>query len=197
MIGVIGLQLVTFCPAATILVVQGDIENTGIDREVTLDFYTFEVVNSGVIRFETNLNPDFEHFLFGIVDGQVPFDPIGHPFILSDNCRDPFECTINESSVFFERVLPEGSYVVMTSDSTEGDWDWFDGFVAVSSDVGFLSAPQNSYEYSIVGDVRGIQQWDGQLDGTFRVSNIPEPSVFTLSVLFCLTLCNQRRRETN
>ncbi len=59
-------------------------------------------------------------------------------------------------------------------------YDIFDGFTAVNPEGGGFT--RGDYAYSIAGDVRALEYWDGELDGTFKITIIPEPSVVWLGV---------------
>jgi hypothetical protein len=70
--------------------------------------------------------------------------------------------------------LDPGIYVAVVGLRENTSYDTFDGFVAVNPEGGgFTNGP---YAYSISGDVRALEFWDGELDGTFKITSIPEPS---------------------
>jgi hypothetical protein len=54
---------------------------------------------------------------------------------------------------------------------------------------GFTNGP---YAYSISGDVRALEFWDGELDGSFIITRIPEPGT---GLLLASALCLLARRK--
>jgi len=93
------------------------------------------------------------------------FGFLDHPFML--------EQTSSTEWSFFSRVLDPGIYVTVMNVRDNTSYDIFDGFVAVNPEGGgFTNGP---YAYSIAGDVRALEFWDGELDGTFIIISIPEP----------------------
>jgi hypothetical protein len=94
------------------------------------------------------------------------FGFLDHPFML--------EQTSSTEWSFFSRVLDPGIYVTVVNVRDNTCYDIFDEFVAVNPEGGgFTNGP---YAYSISGDVRVLEFWDGELDGTFKITSIPEPS---------------------
>jgi hypothetical protein len=81
---------------------------------------------------------------------------------------------------------------VVAAPGGPSSYDVFDGYVAVNPEGGgFIQGP---YQYTITGDVRGLEYWDGHLDGTFTVTFIPEPaSAALVGLAFGLSLWRRRR----
>ncbi|YCM46655.1 hypothetical protein V2O64_11555 [Verrucomicrobiaceae bacterium 227] len=181
----------TSCNAfSAVISVDGFLEEGPGRRGATLDFFDFEVLTSGEIRIEAPVNLNFEHFLSQRIVGSDEFIRLDeHPYILSVSfCGGLPLCSVIDSSFVLNRYLDAGRYVITTSASTEGDWDLNQGYLAFSGDVGAFEP--SAYNYTITGDVNGLRQLEGQLDGRFSVTNIPEPatSVFVVCGLV-ISLC--------
>ena len=80
-----------------------------------------------------------------------------------------------------------------TTSGGPSSYDIFDGYVPVNREGGGF--PQAPCEYYITGDVRGLEYWDGHLDGTLTVTQIPEPGGLSLILLLLLATQMRTRRQ--
>ena len=112
-----------------------------------------------------------EALLASFIGREDEFAPVIGPFILTipNNC-DPDSCP----PVFLDKDLPIGEYVLIITAGGRSSHDVFDGYVPVNREGGGFH--QFAYQYDITGPVRGLEYWDGHLDGTFTVTSIPEAS---------------------
>jgi hypothetical protein len=92
-----------------------------------------------------------------------------------------------------EVLLAAGSYWVATR-FLETEWDDRDGVVPrwFGGDPHALSA---AYRLTLEGDVAVSQLYEGNLDGTFTITNIPEPGAFALALGALLLAASERRRS--
>ncbi len=158
--------------SASTLLVEGFVDGDvlpGPELGDTMDYYKFQVVTPGTVRIEAV--PSGGLLLLAQYIGRT--DEFG--FI-----NTPFRIEASGPYVL-ERLLDAGEYVVAMTAGGRTSYDIYDGYKAVNREGGgFGQAP---YAYSITGDVRGLEYWDGHLDGTFIVTTIPEPScLFYLGV---------------
>lgn len=156
--------LLSFASASTLLV-EGFLEADvlpGPELGDTMDFYKFRVLTPGSVRIDAV--PTGGLLLVAQYIGRIDeFGFIDHPFRIE--ASGPY---------LLERFLDAGEYVVAMTAGGETSYDIFDGYKAVNREGGgFGQAP---YAYTITGAVRGLEYWDGHLDGTFTVTSIPEPS---------------------
>jgi hypothetical protein len=95
------------------------------------------------------------------------------------------------------RSLERGTYILIVDAYVNSQYDFGDGFVPVNVDGGFF--PTDRYSFTIEGDVRGIEFWEGQLDpqpfGSFKITIIPEPS--SAALLGGSTLLLWQRNASN
>jgi|688.fasta_scaffold548281_2 hypothetical protein len=161
--------LTSFASASTLLVegfLEGDVL-PGPELGDTMDFYKFQVFTPGSVRVE--IVPGYEGFLllvaqyigrtdeFGFIDNPYRIEPPGP----------------TGKPQYLERFLDIGEYVVAMTAGGDTSYDIFDGYKAVNREGGgFGQAP---YAYTIAGNVRGLEYWDGHLDDTFIITSIPEP----------------------
>ena len=93
------------------------------------------------------------------------------------------------------RTLDPGIYVAAMGMRINTSYDIGDGFTAVNPEGGGFTFA--NYAYSISGDVRALQYWDGELDGTFKITTfIPEPSWAVLCGVGLALIGLRRRRMT-
>ena len=188
----VAAALLAFIPAssqAATLLVEGFLEgsaNQPVLRGDTMDYYKFEMLTDGPVRIE--VIPEFGGFLFemaSFIGLEDRFGFIGNPFRIIPPGPDGHP-------QFLERHLDQGEYVVVTQGGGRTSYDIFDGYVAVNPEGGGFR--QARYAYTIIGDVRGLEYWDGHLDGTFTVTLIPEPSMALLATVGgCWLVCTRRR----
>ena len=184
----------TIHASAVTIRVEGFLEGSAASLEFrgdTMDYFQFEVLTTSQVRIE--VVPGFEGPLVGLAqfigrEDEFALTPIGIP-------RAIIPPGLGGGDQFIDVIFPAGIYVLITEAGGRSSYDIFDGFVAVNREGGGFQ--QFPYQYDITGDVRGLQYWDGHLDGTFTVTNfIPEPktSAFLLLPLYLLA---KRRRATN
>jgi hypothetical protein len=54
------------------------------------------------------------------------------------------------------------------------------------------------YAYRVDGEVRALEYWDGELDGSFIVTNlVPEPGPVVLLCVAAVIACRRRRSHPN
>jgi hypothetical protein len=186
--------LLSFDASAVTIRVEGFLEGdvTSADFEGdTMDYFQFEVLTTSPVRIE--VVPGFGGALYFLaqfigLEDEFALPPLGVPRRIDPPGREG-------RPQFIEGEFPAGIYVFVASAGGRSSYDIFDGFEPVNREGGGFQ--QFPYQYDITGDVRGLQYWDGHLDGTFTVTNfIPEPtaSAFLLLPLFLLT---KRKRTTN
>ena len=152
----------------------------------TMDYYKFEVLTSGTVKIEaTQIAVYLLAEYIGVND---EFGFIGNPYRI--DTWPP--CGLGPCPPqVLERFLPAGQYVIAATAGGRTSYDVFDGYVAVNREGGgFQQAP---YAYNITGDVRGLEYWDGHLDGTFTVTQIPEPGTAILLGGNAILLCRRSR----
>lgn len=174
------LSLLLSTRAATIRV-EGFLEGSAQSLEFrgdTMDYYKFAVLTPGRVRIDQRR--------FGIArlaefigrEDQFGFLSAPNFLTMPDRC-DPSGCP----PIFLERDLEAGEYVLILTASRTGSnssYDVFDGYVPVNREGGGFS--QGEYRFDITGPVVGLEYWDGHLDGTFTVTQIPEPSTTFLGL---------------
>jgi len=139
---------------------------TPFEPSDTLDYLKFEVLTTSSITVTSGFNSAFHLLLAQFIGRNDEFGFIGNPFILNQASRTEWDT--------LTRILDPGIYVAVVGLRENTSYDTFDGFVAVNPEGGgFTNGP---YAYSISGDVRALEFWDGELDGTFKITSIPEPS---------------------
>jgi hypothetical protein len=147
-------------------VINGDGSSPPGIRGDTLDYLKFEVLTTSSITVTSGFNSAFHLLLAQFIGRNDEFGFIGNPFILNQASRTEWDT--------LTRILDPGIYVAVVGLRENTSYDTFDGFVAVNPEGGgFTNGP---YAYSISGDVRALEFWDGELDGTFKITSIPEPS---------------------
>lgn len=181
--------------AATLLV-EGHLEGDASEllfRGDTQDYYKFEVVTDGTVRIEVPRLFGGVYYLAAFVGANDEFGFIGNPYRIERNlpCQD-LVCT---EPRILERFLPSGQYVIVATGGGRTSYDVYDGYKAVNREGGgFGQAP---YAYTITGDVRGLEYWDGHINGTFTVTQIPEPATACCLLLAGAAMSRGRRRFRN
>jgi hypothetical protein len=131
----------------------------------TLDYLKFEVLTTSSITVTSGFGSGFRLILAEFIGRNDEFGFIGNPFYLEQTSSTEYST--------LTRNLAVGIYVAVMNVNDNTSYDIFDGFVAVNPEGGgFTNGP---YAYSIAGDVRALEFWDGELDGTFIIISIPEP----------------------
>lgn len=132
----------------------------------TLDYLKFEVLTTSSIKVTSGFGSGARLILAEFIGRNDEFGFIGNPFYLEQTSSTEYST--------LTRSLTAGIYVAVMNVNDNTSYDIFDGFVAVNPEGGgFTNGP---YAYSISGDVRALEFWDGELDGTFKITSIPEPS---------------------
>ena len=91
--------------------------------------------------------------------------------------------------------VPAGDYLLaIWGENTE--WDWRDnGYTGSMPIDGGLDIPGTpAFQLAVNGDFRPVSIWEGRPDGSFRITNLPEPGVAGLSVGAAIVLSMRRRR---
>lgn len=154
-------------------------------RGDTLDYLKFEVLSTGDVTFTAGFGGS--HLLqiaafTGLEEGE--FGYLGHPYRLRQTSSGEHD--------FFTGILEPGIYVSIMGMGENTSYDVFDGFTAVNPEGGGFS--EGPYAYTITGDVQALEFWDGNLDGTFTITTIPEPSVVLMLLAgTCLLFVTQTR----
>lgn len=136
----------------------------------TMDYLKFQVLTPTRITITSGFGDEARLLLAQFIGRNDEFGFIDNPFYLVQTSRTEWNS--------FTRMLDPGIYVTVMAVLYHTSYDIFDGFVAVNPEGrGFTRGP---YAYSISGDVQALEFWDGNLDGTFVVTSVPEPSTALL-----------------
>ena len=150
----------------------------------TLDYLKFEVLTTTSITITSEFNSALFLHLAQFIGRDDEFGFVGNPYYL-----------VQESSTewdFFTRTLDPGIYVIAMGVRRNTSYDIFDGFQAVNPEGGGFTSGE--YAYSIEGDVRAAEFWDGELDGSFKITIIPEPSATALCGLAAMAVGFRKRK---
>lgn len=141
---------------------------TPFEPSDTLDYLKFEVLTTTSITVTSGFGSGVRLRLAQFIGKNDEFGFIGDPYYL--------EQTSSTEWSFLTRTLDPGVYVTAMGVRDNTSYDIFDGFVAVNPEGGGFTV--GNYAYSIAGDVRALEFWDGELDGTFKIIRfeVPEPS---------------------
>ena len=151
----------------------------------TLDYLKFEVMTTSSITVTSGFGSGVRLILAEFIGRNDEFGFIGNPFYLEQTSSTEYST--------LTRSLDAGIYVAVMNVDDNTSYDIFDGFVAGNPEGGgFTVGP---YAYSISGDVRALEFWDGELDGTFIITSIPEPGTAILAASALLFL--RRRRPSS
>ncbi len=146
-------------------VINGDGSSPPGIRGDTLDYLKFEVLTTSSVTVTSGFGSGFRLLLAQFIGRNDEFGFIGNPFYLEQTSSTDYSSLI--------RSLDAGVYVAVMNVADNTSYDIFDGFVAVNPEGGgFTNGP---YGYSIAGDVRALEFWDGELDGSFIITSVPEP----------------------
>ena len=158
----------------------------------TLDYLTFEVTTAGPVRLiGTDLSSTVFLALGQVVGPSEEIHDIGDPYrILYRRGDDPFNPPPPPE---FTRVLDPGIYVVQVAKEGYRGNDLGLAFVPVNRQGGGSTAP---YLFAVEGAVRGLEFLEGNLDGTFTVTQVPEPSAVALlgATMAAAGLIRRKRR---
>ncbi len=160
---------------------------TPFEPSDTLDYLKFEVLTTTSITVTSGFGGNAVLLLAQFTGDNDEFGFLGDPYRLVQTSSETWDS--------FTRTLFPGVYVTAMGVLTNTSYDIFDGFVAVNPEGGGFTV--GNYAYSIAGDVRALEFWDGELDGTFKITyyDVPEPSGAALGLLTA-GLALQRRRRT-
>ena len=173
--------LASISPAAVSVTPTGIFVEGVIDRDLllpypfdgdTIDYLTFEVTTPGPVRLiGTGLR--FSQFLAmgQDVGGGEPFDAPGIPYLLFR--------TINQMDPEFTHFLNPGLYLIQIAQAEFRDGDLYPyGYLPVNrSGGGFIASPDI---FTLEGQFQALDFMEGNLDGTFTVTHVPEPSATAL-----------------
>jgi hypothetical protein len=149
----------------------------------TLDYLKFEMPSSGNVTLTSGFGSGLRLLLAQFIGVQNEFGFVGNPYWLQQTSEEPAS---------FTRPLAAGTYVLAMGVKDHTSYDIFDGFVAVNREGGGFTF--TNYAYTVEGDVQALEYWDGNLDGTFTVTQIPEPGAVSV-ILFIGAAGILRRRR--
>lgn len=140
----------------------------------TIDYLTFEVTTRGPIRLiGTNIDNSVFLAMGRIVPGDPQFDTVPLPYVLFANLSPP--------PPEFTHTLDPGIYLVQIAEERYRDGDLGYEFLPVNRQGGgFVRAP---YSFALEGTFTPLDFMEGNLDGTFTITQVPEPSI---AALLCL-----------
>ncbi len=145
----------------------------------TMDYLTFEVLTSGSVTVSTGATSALRLQLAQFIGVDDEFGFLGNPYRL-------------EGPSTLSRILDPGIYVTAMGVTEKTSYDIFDGYKPVNEEGGgFTFGP---YAYSIRGPVRAMEFREGNLDGTFTITRIPEPGPAILLLAGASVLASCRRR---
>jgi hypothetical protein len=178
--------LIDVCGSLNGGVIRVNPDNTGD----TLDYLKFEVLTASTVRIE--MQAGAARHLLGVFLGiSTEFGfPTGFPYYVSTPCVSD-GCVRTATGAYVEGLLPAGIYVLATGESRSTSYDIGDGFTPVNPEGGGFIV--DVYSYQIRGDVRGLEFYDGNLNGTFTVTQIPEPRLAGLIGLGIFCFAPRRR----
>jgi hypothetical protein len=120
-----------------------------------------------------------------IIPGE-PFDIVPPPYLIFPTRMTPLE---------FTHILDPGIYVVQVAEEQyrEGDLGpWFEP--VHRSGGGFVAAP---YSFAVEGQFQALDFMEGNLNGTFTVTHVPEPSAAAIVGAALAAIGFARRRSTS
>ena len=134
----------------------------------TIDYLTFEVTTTGPVRLiGTDINNSIFLAMGQIVPGYSRFDIVPPPYLLFTN-----HTTTNPPE--FTHILDPGIYLVQIAEEQYEDGDLGYGFLPVNRlGGGFVASP---YSFMLEGQFQALDFMEGNLNGTFTVTHVPEPS---------------------
>jgi len=165
-------------------VIDGDGSSPPGIRGDTMDYLTFEVRSTGSVTFTSGFGSGLRMQLASFIGVEDEFGFLGNPFRLEQTSEEP---------ATFTRTLDPGVYVTAMGVRENTSYDVFDGYQPVNEEGGgFTFGP---YAYTITGDVRALEFREGNLDNTFTITQIPEPSATILALCCGALLATRRRRK--
>lgn len=151
----------------------------------TLDYLTFEVLTTADVTVTSGFGGGLLLLLAQFIGRDDEFGYLGHPFRLEQTSPITFDS--------LSRELDPGIYVTAMGLRDHTSYDVFDGYTAVNPEGGgFTFGP---YAYSIDGPVRALEFREGNLDGTFTITQIPEPTASLLLLAGGALLLSWRKRN--
>jgi len=180
--------------AATVLQSPGLIEVNGfLDgssgnpdfKGDTLDYLKFAVVSTTTITVTSGFNNSYLLMLAAYIGRDDQFGFVGSPYRLEQTSTTEWST--------LTRSLDPGIYIAVIGMLENTSYDIFDGFTAVNSEGGGFT--RGEYAYSIAGDVQALEYWDGELNGAFKITVIPEASSFALLTASSLYVLRRRNRS--
>ena len=167
--------------------VQGVIEGSGVEpvfRGDTIDYLTFEVTTTGPVRLIAN---DITRSIFLAMGQIIPgerFDIVPPPYLLFTN-----HTTTNPPE--FTHILDPGIYLVQIAEEQYREGDLGPYFSPVNrSGGGFVASP---YSFTLEGQLQALDFMEGNLNGTFTITHVPEPTVGSLILVASAALLLKRR----
>ena len=168
-------------------VVEGSLTNPSFHGD-TIDYLTFEVTTTGPVRL---IGTDLRHSLFLAIGRIIEvIDPGDERFL---NLLPPY--LLFPSPTFtppeLTHILDAGMYVIQVADDDYKSGDLGYDYIPVNrAGGGFVASP---YTFTVEGAVTGIDFREGNLNGTFTVTNVPEPSAAALLCMAMAAGCFTRR----
>jgi hypothetical protein len=166
-------------------ILDGGIIAPGVTGD-TLDYLKFELMSTSELTVEvTNFSSNRMLMLAAFIGRNDEFGFLGNPYLIIG--------TIGPQS--FSRPLDAGVYVAVVGTRANTSYDIFDGFVPVNPEGGGFTVGE--YGYAVSGDVKALEFWDGELDGTFKITIIPEPATVALAGFGAVLLLPRRRAKSD
>ena len=151
----------------------------------TLDYLTFEVTTPTSVRLVgTDLSSAVFLALAQVVENN-DFDYVGEPYRLF--------CPGSNPPPEFTRLLGIGTYVIQVAVEEYEDGELGYGFLPVSSTEAIIATAP--YSFALEGSVQGLKFLEGNRNGTFTVTQVPEPSAVALLFAATATGVITRRRQ--
>ena len=166
--------------------IQGVIEGSGqepIFRGDTIDYLTFEVTTTGPVRLIANDITNSVFLAMGVVvGGGEPFDIPSFLLFTNHSIVNPPELTF---------ILNPGLYLVQVAEEEYREGDLGNYFVPVNRPGGgFVASP---YSFTLEGQFQVLDFMEGNLEGTFTVTHVPEPC--TAALLFMAVAAELLKRR--
>jgi len=182
--------------SAAVISISGTIDGDAVlgpEDGDTLDYLTFEVLSPGIVVLNSATDSTVRYLLAEFIGREDVFGDLSTtgPFRLVWDCLGP-ACR-DSPPMILSRHLEPGVYVVIALERFRTSYDHFDGYVPVNLEGGGFSF--DLYNYTLEGDIRGIEFREGNLDGTFTFTRIPEPGAVALLGIAWATLLPRRRRK--